>query len=72
MASPYTLLMTEDQEVAYDAGVVDGRVAERERIIKNIQSRVTDLRACSKVDNCRQLADLIESYIPEWTEGENK
>jgi hypothetical protein len=47
-----------------------GRKLERERIIKNIESRISDLRACSKKDNCQELARLIKSYIPEWTEGE--
>ena len=42
--------------------------AERNRIIKNIHSRIEDLQACGKNDNCQELARLIESYIPEWTE----
>lgn len=37
-------------------------------IIKNIKSRISDLRACTKNDNCQEFAALIESYIPEWTE----
>lgn len=41
---------------------------ERERIITNINSRVLDLRACTKNDNCQELSMLIESYIPEWTD----
>lgn len=45
---------------------------ERNRIQANILSRVSDLNACSKRDNCNELARLIESYIPEWLEGENK
>jgi len=40
----------------------------KKRIIAQIESRVIDLRSCGKQDNCRELADLIESYIPEWTE----
>ena len=48
------------------------RKAERERITKNIESRISDLRACTKQDNCQELANLIESYIQEWTEGEQK
>jgi 16S rRNA C1402 N4-methylase RsmH len=45
-----------------------GEHRERERIVSKIQERVAELRACSKVDNCQELARLIESYIPEWTE----
>ena len=37
MASPYTLLMTEDQEIAYDAGLIDGRDAERKRILESVE-----------------------------------
>lgn len=37
MASPYTLLMTEEQEVAYDSGVIDGRDTERKRIVDLIE-----------------------------------
>ena len=37
MSSPYTRLRTEEEELMYDAGQIDGRVAERERIIKLIQ-----------------------------------
>jgi hypothetical protein len=33
MSSPNTRNFTEDEEIAYDSGLVDGRVAERERII---------------------------------------
>lgn len=48
------------------------QIAERERIIANILERVRDLRSCTKNDNCNELGELINSYIPEWTEGENE
>ena len=48
------------------------RELERKRIIKNIKSRVGDLRSCHKNDSCQELATLIESYIEEWTEGEQE
>jgi hypothetical protein len=38
MSSPYTLLMTEEEETAYDSGVIDGRDKERERIINLLQT----------------------------------
>jgi hypothetical protein len=49
-----------------------GEHRERERIVRNIQERISDLRTCSKPDNCHEVARLIESYIPEWTEREQK
>ena len=33
MSSPYIRLRTEDEELMYDAGLMDGRDKERERII---------------------------------------
>jgi hypothetical protein len=52
----------------YDSGFESGVEHERQRIIENINERIEDLRTCSKIDNCHELAELIESYIPEWTE----
>ena len=49
-----------------------GEHRERERIIRNIQERVSDLRSCSKRDNCHEVARLIESYISDWTERDQK
>ena len=37
MSSPNTRLMTEEEELMYDAGVIDGRDKERERIIKLLE-----------------------------------
>lgn len=45
---------------------------ERARIRKEIMSRVTDLKVCGKDDNCHELGTLIEGYIPEWLEKENR
>ena len=39
MASPYTRLMTEEEELMYDAGLLDGRDKERERIVKIIEEQ---------------------------------
>jgi hypothetical protein len=46
----------------------DGVNWERARVKANIADRIGDLNACSKRDNCNELARLIESYIPEWLE----
>lgn len=48
----------------------DYRAEERKRIEANIRSRIADLEACTKRDNCLELADLLEDYLPEWL-GEN-
>jgi hypothetical protein len=51
---------------AKEDGVEKGIRKERERILARIVDRVSDLRSCTKTDGCRELADSIESYIPEW------
>lgn len=40
MSSPFTLLMTEQEEMAYDSGLIDGRDKERKRIIELIERRI--------------------------------
>lgn len=37
MSSPFTRLMTDDEELMFDAGVMDGQAKERERIIGLIE-----------------------------------
>jgi hypothetical protein len=37
MSSPYTRLRTEEEELMYDAGLMDGRDKERERIIELLE-----------------------------------
>lgn len=37
MASPYTFLMTPEEEMAYDSGLIDGRDAERKRIVDLVE-----------------------------------
>lgn len=39
MSSPFTRERTEDEELMYDGGLVDGRIKERERIVKILQDR---------------------------------
>lgn len=41
MSNPNTRLMTEEEEVAYDSGVIDGRDTERERIVDLIEGLFT-------------------------------
>ena len=42
MASPYTRLMTEEEELMYDAGLIDGRDKERERIITLLRNNFAE------------------------------
>ena len=37
MSSPFARLRTEDEELMFDAGVMEGRDKERERIIKLLE-----------------------------------
>lgn len=67
MSEPSSKLFRDDPAAYYTEL---GAEAERERIVKNIRSRINDLKACTKADNCNELAELMESYIPEWIEGE--
>jgi hypothetical protein len=53
-------------------GIKAGRLIENEEIRINILSRVIDLASCNKNDNCAEFADLIESYIDEWLDGETE
>lgn len=47
-----------------------GGALERERIRVKILERVLELKQCHKKDDCKETARLIESYIPEWLDGE--
>ena len=48
-----------------------GKQVERERIRLNILDRVSELRSCTKNDNCQEFGEFIASYIEEWIdEGE--
>ena len=44
MSSPYTRLRTEEEELMYDAGLMDGRDKERERIIKLLETWFEEYR----------------------------
>jgi hypothetical protein len=62
MSSPYTRLRTEEEELMYDAGLMDGRDKERERIIKVLSDKVCfDNKAgsCAHLP-CYTTAEVIE------------
>jgi hypothetical protein len=68
--APHALIAVIETKIA--RAEIQAEKRTEERIIKNIKSRISDLRACSKQDNCQEFASLIETYIPEWIEGEQK
>jgi len=39
---------------------------DREQIRAAVLSRVADLRSCVSDDECHWIADLLESWLPEW------
>ena len=68
MSSPYTLLMTEEEEKAYDSGLIDGRDKERKRIIELIERRICfdaladeDGRCTHHGGKCYDLRELINN-----------
>ena len=66
MSSPDTRTFTEDEAIAYDSGLVDGRVAERTRIIKLIEpfAQCDECDAGNKADDCSpKLAQFILELI---------
>jgi hypothetical protein len=66
MASPFTLLHTEAEAIAHDAGMIDGAVKERERIIDLIERNIcfdaladADGRCVHHGGKCYELRQLI-------------
>ena len=68
MSSPNTPNFTEDEELAHDAGMIDGAVKERERIINLIERRICfdaladlDGRCSHHGGKCYDLRELINN-----------
>lgn len=49
----------------YYAGMTEGRIKERERIIKLLEKRRDDLLECHKNDDCRVRADAVDVVIDD-------
>lgn len=64
MSSPHTRLMSEDEEMAYDSGLIDGRDKERERIIKLLEGTY-------RITLARNEGDLL-AFLIALIKGENK
>jgi hypothetical protein len=44
---------------------------DRVQIRAAVLARVADLRSCVSDDECQRIADLLESWLPEWL-GDDK
>ncbi len=55
MNSPYTRLRTEDEELMFDAGQMDGRDRERKRILDDLYK----LRAFMRAKSCGNAPPLL-------------
>jgi hypothetical protein len=71
MSSPYTLLMTEEEENAYDAGVIDGRDKERERIINLLQTAFDNHTQVLKLRPTRSDSDVRHTICRTYQEAIN-
>ena len=69
MSSPYTLLMTEDQEIAYDAGVMDGRDAERKRIIGLLEQALANHTKVLELRPTRSDSDVRHTICRSYQEA---
>lgn len=56
----------------FDRWLDEVKAQEHERIRLNIIDRVSDLRSCTKNDNCQEFSELIASYIEEWIGGKTE
>ncbi len=71
MSSPYTLLMTEEEETAYDSGVIDGRDKERERIINLLQTAFDNHTQVLKLRPTRSDSDMRHTICRTYQEAIN-
>jgi hypothetical protein len=71
MSSPYTLLMTEEDETAYDSGVIDGRDKERERIINLLQTAFDNHTQVLKLRPTRSDSDVRHTICRTYQEAIN-
>ena len=71
MSNPNTRLMTEQEEAMYDAGLMDGRDNERERIIELLETEMSELESHDGTCDCKIRADELRVAI-DLIKGENK
>jgi hypothetical protein len=69
MSSPYTLLKTEEEENAYDAGVIDGRDKERQRILDLLQAALANHTLVLKLRPTRSDSDMRHTICRTYQEA---
>jgi hypothetical protein len=69
MSSPYTLLMTEEEETAYDAGLIDGRDAERKRIIALLKQTLANHTKVLELRPTRSDSDVRHTICRSYQEA---
>lgn len=77
MSSPHTRLMSEDEEMAYDSGLIDGRDKERERIIKLLEEMPWQIYVAVSIDgkpieSVKTPKTLLREDAIALIKGENK
>ena len=69
MSSPNTRLMTEDEELMYDAGLMEGRDKERERIINLLQTAFDNHTQVLKLRPTRSDSDMRHTICRTYQEA---
>jgi hypothetical protein len=78
MSNPNTRLMTEEEELMYDAGVIDGRDKERQRILDLLQTALANHTLVLKLRPTRSDSDMRHTICRTYQEaialikGDNK
>lgn len=71
MSNPNTRLMTEQEEAMYDAGLIDGRDKERERIINLLQTAFDNHTQVLKLRPTRSDSDMRHTICRTYQEAIN-
>jgi hypothetical protein len=71
MSNPNTRLMTEEEEAMYDAGLIDGRDKERERIINLLQTAFDNHTQVLKLRPTRSDSDMRHTICRTYQEAIN-
>lgn len=69
MSSPNTRLMTEEEEAMYDAGLMDGRDAERKRIIVLLEQALANHTKVLELRPTRSDSDVRHTICRSYQEA---
>lgn len=69
MSSPFTLLMTEQEEMAYDSGLIDGRDKERKRIIGLLEQALANHTKVLELRPTRSDSDVRHTICRSYQEA---